>query len=195
MPITINTSQPRPPKKEPIAHANNKWFTWMIEAGIIVLVILVMVIVRLKIYNVSIPISRSMEPTLHVGDRVIYDHRASIQGKWQRGDIVFFEPPPSWEDAEGDLLVKRVVGLPGETIVVRGGHVYVDNQEIKMGLVEDGDDNTRPYKLGPDEYFVMGDNRSNSDDSRQHGPIQRANIRGRAVYRLWPAPGSLVGWS
>lgn len=194
MPITINTSQPRPPQKEPVARASNKWFTWMIEAGIIVLVVLVMVVVRLKIYNIAIPISRSMQPTLQVGDRIIYDHRASIQGKWQRGDIVFFKPPASWENSEDDLLVKRIIGLPGESIAVRGGVVWVNNQEIKIGTVANADDNFGPYKLGQDEYFVLGDNRSNSDDSRRQGPIKTTDIRGRAVYRLWPSPGSFPAW-
>ncbi len=194
MPITINTAQPRPPHKEPLARAQNKWFTLLIEAGIIVLVVLVMVVVRLKIYSVAIPISRSMEPTLRVGDRILYDHRDSLHDKWQRGDIVFFEPPASWEDAEGDLLVKRLVALPGETIAVRSGHVYVDNQELKTGTVEEEDDSFSPLTLGADEYFVLGDNRSNSDDSRRRGPIKGSNIRGRAAYRLWPSPGSFPAW-
>jgi signal peptidase I len=191
MPITINTSQPRPPKKEATELASNKWLTWLIEAAIILLAVVVVVIVRVKIYNVSIVISRSMEPTLHVGDRLVFDHRASIQGQWKRGDIVFFEPPSTWQDAEGDLLVKRIIALPNETISIRAGHVYVDNQEIKAGMVEDADDNLVPRRLGTDEYFVIGDNRSNSDDSRNHGPIRKGDIRGRAVYRLWPSPGAL----
>ena len=193
MPITINTSQPRSARKA-TSPADNKWLTWLIEAAIILLAVLVMVIVRVKIYNVSIVISRSMEPTLHVGDRLVFDHRSSIQGQWKRGDILFFEPPPTWQDAEGDLLVKRLIGLPDETISIRGGHVYVDNQEIKGGMVEDADNNLPPRQLGPDEYFVMGDNRSNSDESRNHGPIRKQDIRGRAVYRLWPAPGALSTW-
>ncbi|HEY0073998.1 MAG TPA: signal peptidase I [Abditibacteriaceae bacterium] len=191
MPITVNTSQPRPPKKDPVLHANNKWLTWLIEAAIIALAVLVVIIVRVKIYNVSIVISRSMEPTLHIGDRLVFDHRSSIQGQWKRGDIVFFEPPPTWQDAEGDLLVKRLIALPNETIFIRAGHVYVDNQEITEGMVEDGNDNLGPRKLGPDEYFVLGDNRGNSDDSRNQGPIRKQDIRGRAVYRLWPSPGAL----
>lgn len=190
MPITINTAQP-PSSRKALSPGENKWLTWAIEAAIILLAVLVMVIVRVKIYNVSIVISRSMEPTLHVGDRLVFDHRSSIQGKWKRGDIVFFEPPPTWQDAEGDLLVKRVIALPNETVFIRAGHVYVDNQEVKQGLVEDPQDNLLPRKMGPDEYFVLGDNRSNSDDSRNHGPIRQKDIRGRAVYRLWPSPGAL----
>lgn len=194
MPLTINTAQPRQPQNEPVARAGNKWFTWLIEAIIIVLAVLAMVVVRLKIYNIAIPISRSMEPTLQVGDRIVYDHRASIQGKWQRGDIIFFEPPASWQEADGDMLVKRIIALPGETIEVRAGHVYVNSQELKTGSVEAGDDNTPPFKLGRDEYFVMGDNRRNSDDSRHLGPIKGSYVRGRAVYRLWPSPGRFPAW-
>ena len=194
MPITINTSQPRAPKKEATSPADNKWLTWLIEAAIIILAVLVVVIVRVKIYNISIVISRSMEPTLHIGDRLVFDHRSSIQGDWKRGDIVFFEPPSTWQDAEGDVLVKRIIGLPNETIWIRAGHVYVDNQEIKAGTVENADDNLTPRHLGPDEFFVMGDNRSNSDDSRNRGPIGKNDIRGRAVYRLWPSPGALSSW-
>ena len=192
MPITINTSPSS--QKESKARGSNKWLRWLLEAAIIVFVVLLMVVVRLKIYNIAIPISGSMEPTLQVGDRIVYDHRASIQGQWQRGDIVFFKPPASWQDADGDLLVKRIVGLPNETIAIRGGHVSVDNQEIKAGTVEDGDDNFMPFKLDQDEYFVLGDNRGNSDDSRRHGPIKSQDIEGRAVYRLWPAPGAFPAW-
>jgi signal peptidase I len=197
MPITVNTAQPRKPERndqEPDSHEENKWLTWMIEAGIILIFLLLVVVVRLKIYDISIPISRSMEPTLQVGDRIVYDHRDSIKGHWQRGDIVFFDAPPSWGDAEGEVLVKRVIGLPGETIVVQNGHVYASDQEIKAGMLEDADDNYGPVKLGADEYFVMGDNRKNSDDSRHHGPVKRGDIRGRAVYRLWPSPGRFPYW-
>lgn len=194
MPITIDTSQPRPPKPEKVPHSENKFITWMIEVGIIALAIALAFVVRVKIYDVGIVTSGSMQPTLYVGDRVVIDHRDSFQGKWQRGDIVFFTPPQSWADSDTSLLVKRVVGLPGERISVQAGHVLVNGQDIKTGNVEDADDNTVSVTLGADEYFVMGDNRGNSDDSRAHGPVKRSDIYGRAVYRLWPSPGRLSGW-
>jgi signal peptidase I len=190
MPITINTAQKPPPKSnEP--RAENKLITWLIEAAIIILAIVIMVVVRQHVYDVAIVTSRSMEPTLMVGDRVIFDHRRSLAGKWQRGDVIFFDPPETWPDEDGMVLVKRIVGLPGETIEVKNGHIYANGQDIQIATHEDAEDNMGPRILGKDQYFVLGDNRANSEDSRTNGPISANDIRGRTVFRLWPAPGRL----
>lgn len=202
MPITINTAKNAdPPKKDgPAAdnlngdsggHEGAKWLSWLIEISILVVVVLLAFLVRHEFYDVAIVTSRSMEPTLMVGDRVVFDHRRSLYGQWQRGDIVFFDPPERWRTDDPSVLVKRVVALPGETIEVRGGHVFVNGQEIKDGAQEDAEDNMAPLNLDKDQYFVMGDNRRNSADSRLNGPIGKADIRGRATLRLWPAPGRL----
>ncbi len=202
MPITINTAKkPEPPKNDPPAggeadaasggHGGAKWLSWVIEIAIIVVVVLLAVLVRQGLYDVAIVTSRSMEPTLTVGDRVVFDHRQSLYGQWQRGDIVFFDPPESWLSDDPSVLVKRIIGLPGETIEVRGGQVLVNDVEIKAGAQTDPEDNVPPLKLTEDQYFVMGDNRRNSADSRVNGPIAKSDIRGRATIRLWPSPGRL----
>ena len=202
MPITINTAKKSEPPQKGVAatdgsndesgsHKGAKWLSWLIEISIIVVVVLLAFLVRSGLYDVAIITSRSMEPTLKVGDRLIFDHRKSLYGQWKRSDIVFFDPPESWRTDDPSVLVKRIVGLPGETIAVRQGRVFVNEQEIKEGAQEDAGDNLLPLKLGDNQYFVMGDNRVNSSDSRANGPISKDDIRGRATMRLWPSPGRL----
>lgn len=202
MPITINTAKkPEAPKGDSPAsgepdgdsgsHGGAKWLSWLIEIAIIVVVLMLAVLVRHSIYDIAIVTSRSMEPTLTIGDRVVFDHRQSLYGQWQRGDIVFFDPPESWRSDDPSVLVKRVIGLPGETIEVRQGKVFVNDGEIKADTQEDAGDNIPSFKLAEDQYFVMGDNRRNSADSRVNGPITKGDIRGRATLRLWPSPGRL----
>jgi signal peptidase I len=107
----------------------------------------------------------------------------------RRGEIVAFHahgqiggeitPDPHSRELE---LNKRVIGVPGDTVVGRGNRVYVDGRKAD-------DIPTRPFgavRLGPKQYFVMGDNRSVSDDSRDFGPVPRAAIFARAVFILWP---------
>ena len=201
MPITINTAKkPAPPTDDSASSGSNgeaggqkgsKWLSWLIEISIIVVVVLLAFMVRHGLYDVAIVTSSSMEPTLMVGDRVVFDHRQSLYGQWQRGDIVFFDPPETWNNDDPSVVVKRVVGLPGETIEMRQGHVFVNGQEIKEGAQDDAEDNLLPLKLSNNQYFVMGDNRRNSSDSRANGPITKDDIRGRATVRLWPAPGRI----
>ena len=194
MPITINTAKrPAPPPTEGVvgesaqtAEHHPKWFTALLEFAIIAVAVAVMFLVRLNIYDVAIVTSRSMEPTLLVGDRIVFDHRKSLQGTWKRFDVVFFEPPESWEDADKSLLVKRIIGMPGETVGIQWGNVIINGKTYQDAGKGDADQVVPPVTLGKDQYFVLGDNRGNSDDSRSHGPIGDKDIRGRAVYRMWP---------
>lgn len=110
-----------------------------------------------------------------------------------RGDIVILRDP---EDPSQDFI-KRVIGLPGERILIRGGHVYINDHLLVEPYLHlsspwvtqaDWPDNGRPVTLGPDEYFVMGDNRNNSSDSRVFGPIHRNAIEADAWIRLLPLP-------
>lgn len=180
--------------------ASNKTLTWIIEGVIIVLAVLLGLAIRWGVYESAIIISRSMSTTLLVGDRLLIDHRNSLHGQWRRGDIIAFTPPPAWAsnqnngDAVGDQYVKRVIGLPGETIDVRAGAAVINGKSLNepyLNKTPCPDEGPLHMTLGPDQYFVMGDNRANSEDARDHGPIANSDINGRAVRIL--APFSRMG--
>ncbi len=175
--------------------ASNKTLTWIIEGAIIVLALLLGLAIRLGVYESAVIISRSMSPTLLVGDRLLIDHRNSLHGQWRRGDIIAFTPPLSWAvaeengEAQGEQYVKRVIGLPGETVDVQAGATAINGKllgEPYINQTPSPDEGLKRWTLGPDQYFVMGDNRANSADSRDHGPISDSDINGRAVRILAP---------
>ncbi len=140
--------------------------------------------------------SGSMEPTLKINDRIIVDKLSYHLHPVHRGDIVVFRRPPA-DSAGGPQikdLVKRVVGLPGETISAHGGNVYINGKILKEPYLPRG---THTYGIPKQvipkgEYFVMGDNRSDSYDSRRFGPIPGSLIIGRVMFRFWPL--SRLAW-
>jgi signal peptidase I len=144
--------------------------------------------------------SGSMLPTLQVGDRIIVDKLSYHLHDVHRGDIVVFARPPLEDQAYADL-VKRVIGLPGETISSRDGQVYINGkllsepwlpkgpQDFTGALPGDAHEQFNlpgPVKIPAGDYFVMGDNRTDSEDSRFFGPIPGSLIVGRAVAVVWP---------
>jgi signal peptidase I len=133
--------------------------------------------------------SASMEPTLMIGDRILVDKVSYHLHAVHRGDIVVFSTPPG-EDAGPNVkdLVKRVIGLPGETVSSAGGKVVINGQPLSEPWLVSGTVTVgiTPQKIPPDEYFVMGDNRSDSQDSRFFGPIHGSIIVGRVVLKIWP---------
>jgi signal peptidase I len=123
----------------------------------------------------------SMEPSLHNGNYVIADKLAYVGAEPQRGDIVVF----AREGRPGDYL-KRVIGLPGETIEIANGVVYIDGQPLDEPYIVPASGNYPAFRLGDDEYFMIGDNRGNSQDSRSFGPVSLDDIEGRAWIVYWP---------
>ena len=131
----------------------------------------------------------SMEPTLSSEDNLIVDKISYRFHDPERFDIIVF--PYLKED--DTFYIKRIIGLPGETVQIdEAGNIYVDEKLLqenygKEVILHPGRA-IDPIKLGPDEYFVMGDNRNNSTDSREPkvGNIRRENIIGRAWLRIWP---------
>ena len=132
--------------------------------------------------------SLSMFPTLHEGDRVLVNKLSYRLHDVHRGDLVVFERPPGQPESQIKDLIKRVVGLPGETIESRRGEVYIDGKRLDEPYLRDGitTDNLRRQKIPADHIFVMGDNRPDSADSRVFGPIDEDLVVGRAFIRVWP---------
>jgi signal peptidase I len=136
--------------------------------------------------------SGSMVPTLKVWDRVLINKLAYDLEEPQRGDIVLLEDPAGGEDP----LIKRVVGLPGDTLEIRNGALFVNGEPTNEPYLHRkpcvrGMPKTcsfGPVRVPENLYFVMGDNRANSGDSRFFGPVPEKDLIGEALFRFWP-PG------
>ncbi len=132
--------------------------------------------------------SGSMLPTLQINDRLIVDKVSYRFESPQRGDVVVFNPTDELlRQNFKDAFIKRVIGLPGETIEVLNGRVYVNGKALNEDYVADRPD----YQWGPQtvpqgSYLVLGDNRNQSYDSHYWGFVPREKIIGRAVVRFWP---------
>ena len=131
--------------------------------------------------------SESMVPTLQKQDRVLVNKVSYHMHSVHRGDIVVFEHSPGFDPAIKDLI-KRVIGLPGETVQGMDGHVFVNGHQLNEPYLPPGVVTTDfAAKVIPaDRYWVMGDNRTNSSDSRVFGPIAKSQIVGRAFVLIWP---------
>jgi signal peptidase I len=162
------------------------------------------IVIAIKFYVVNpyrIP-SSSMEPTLHcarpgmgcearfsdrvLADRLIYHFRDP-----KRGEIVVFNTPKSAEQhgCGGGVFVKRIIGLPGDVWSERNGFVYIDGKKLNEPYIkpERRDHQTKgPIKIGKDQYFMMGDNRASSCDSRVWGTVPRHLLIGEVFFTYWP---------
>lgn len=136
--------------------------------------------------------SGSMEPTLKPNDRVLVNKLGYDLHSIHRGDIVVFKAPPSEaNDPSVKDLIKRVIGLPGDRIQAINGHVYIDGNLLSEPYLPPGTVTTNlPLTVvAPGQYFMLGDNRGDSKDSRFIGAIPRHLIVGRAFIRVWPLSG------
>jgi len=175
----------------------------------LVLAVVVFMLLQTTVRNFKVDGS-SMDPTLEHGqyllvNRLLYlridsERISKIIPFWQstdqtshfavrapkRGEVIVFQFP---QDPNKDF-VKRVVGLPGEVIEMRDGRVYVDGVVLEEPYLTAKDNsNKSEYQLKDGEYYVLGDNRSHSNDSRSWGPVPEANLRGKVWMVYWPLPG------
>lgn len=139
---------------------------------------------------------QSMVPTFQSGEYVLTDKVSYKLGQPERGDIVVFHAPPAANCPVGTGcdFIKRVLGVPGDTVEVRDDSIIVNGQALTEPYIPDEFETLpgaftrdRAITLGADEYFVSGDNRPYSSDSRAWGPIQKRDIVGKAFFRYWPA--------
>ncbi|MCD6471074.1 signal peptidase I [bacterium] len=132
----------------------------------------------------------SMEPTFENNDYLLIEEISYKFENPQRGDVIVFRSPRN----PREYLIKRIIGLPNERVVIKDSNIYIYNQQYKYGLKLEENyllPGMSTYgnidiKLKPDEYYVLGDNREASLDSRSFGPIHRSEIVGRVWLRGWP---------
>ncbi|MCU1456256.1 MAG: signal peptidase [Actinomycetia bacterium] len=170
------------PRKRSTARTLLEW------GGLIIAALLIAFVIKTYLVEAFYIPSESMTPTLLIGDRVLVNKLSYDLHDVHRGDIVVFKAPPGEETAQIKDLVKRVVGLPGETIEGRGGHIYIDNKQLAEPYLPKGVQ-SRVFpaeKIPPGHYYVLGDNRQNSKDSTYFHAINGNLIVGRVFLRIWP---------
>jgi signal peptidase I len=168
-----------------------RWaYEWL---AILVVAVVVAVVLRTFVVQTFYIPSASMVPTLQVGDRIMVNKLSYHFHSVHRGDIIVFKRPPN-EDCAGPPvpdLVKRVIGLPGETISDRNGTVYINGKALDQTWLPKHLSSTytasfNPVHIAANHYFVMGDNRVDSCDSRDWGTVPGNYIVGRVELRIWP---------
>jgi signal peptidase I len=167
-------------------------FTWEL-LKVVIISLAIIIPVRYFLIQPFYVKGMSMEPNFHDHEYLIIDEISYRFKEIQRGDIIVFRYPKDPQE----YFIKRVIGLPGEKIEVKDGQVYIYNQQYKDGVILEekylspdlrtfSTSGTDSVTLGPDEFFVLGDNRNSSKDSRSFGPVDRSFITGRVLLRGWP---------
>lgn len=155
-----------------------------------ILRMVVFVVAVTALFDMVIPRSlvdgTSMRPTFEDGERLIVSRLNYLLGDPQRGEIIVFNSINPNEP--GVMLIKRVVGLPGETVTIREQRVFINGEPLNETYIfeECRTCADNEWVLGPDEYFVMGDNRNVSRDSRYFDAVSRDHIVGDVLFRFWP---------
>lgn len=159
----------------------NEWIEW---TKAIIIALLLAFILRTFVFATSIVEGDSMYPSLEDGERIVFNKLVYIISKPERGDIIIIQQPEKH-------YVKRIIGLPNETIEMKDHTLYIDGKKVESDYVDDFESkltgNFGPITLPEDNYFVMGDNRAISKDSRNGlGLIDRSDIIGRSEFVVYP---------
>jgi signal peptidase I len=184
------------------------WRTRVAEdIGLVALAVIVAIVVRAFIAQAYFIPSASMVPQLKINDRVVVSRLSYDLHSVHRGDIVVFKAPRALDldqhhsggflraigaalgvVEDHTVLIKRVIGLPGESVSGRNGHVYIGDELLVEPYLPPGTvtSNFGPITVPPGDVWVMGDNRGDSEDSRYFGPIPERTIVGRATWKVWP---------
>jgi signal peptidase I len=176
--------QPLPPpprRRAPRGPANRRSHLAREIIETIALTIIIFVAIRFSVQTFTVD-GQSMEPGLHGGEYVLVNKLAYLFHGPSRGDVIVFHYPvnPNLD------FIKRVIGLPGDTIKITTNQVFVNGVLLREPYIEAPVNVPVSITLKSDEYFVMGDNRPNSDDSRSWGPLPKNYIIGKATVVFWP---------
>ncbi len=177
-PQTLPAPEPDAGQPQTSTAQGSSLFREIVETLLLTVVIFVLVNAITGRFRID---GSSMEPSLHDGEYVIVNRVTYRLQPPQRGDVIVFQREGSRE------FIKRVIGLPGETVEVRGGHVLVNGVALDESYIAQPNAYTmEPRKIGPNEYFVLGDNRNNSSDSHNWGTVALNTIDGKAWVIYWP---------
>src|SRR3989304_2624172 len=151
---------------------------------LITLVIAIVIFLLLKTtIQSSVVIGPSMEPGLNNNQRLVISKVSYVFGQPQRGDVIILHAPNSWQTE----YIKRIIAIPGDTVEIKNGTVYVNGIELYEPYIADPPYYTFPKEeMAPNSYFVLGDNRNNSNDSHNGWTISRQSIVGKAWISIWP---------
>lgn len=186
-------SAPLPPTDQPPPQQQqrSRGVGWVIEIAVTVaLAVALYFVIQTFIVQTYRVEGQSMDRTLRDGQHLLIDKLTPRFDSYSRGDVVVLHPPDQAESSTP--YIKRVIGVPGDHVEIRDGGVWINGLRLDEPYVPDGDptESEDPdfdtVDLGPDEVWVMGDNRQHSVDSRTFGPVQVSEIIGRAWLRFWP---------
>ncbi len=174
-------------KKKEKKEKKGFWQEFLELVRFTLLVLLVVIPIRIFIAQPFIVSGHSMDPTFHDGDYLIVDEISYKYKNPERGQVIIFKLPSNHKR----FLIKRIIGLPGETVKIEGGKIYITEKngkkiELDENYLNGNFSSYGTWKLGKNEYFVMGDNRNNSSDSRSWGLLDRKLIIGKTFLRLFP---------
>lgn len=177
-PQSLPATEPDAGQTQPKAVQSSSLFREIVETLLLTIVIFVLVNTLTGRFRID---GSSMQPNLHDGEYVIVNRIVYRLHPPQRGDIVVFRREANRE------FIKRIIGLPDETVEVRGGRVFVNGAAIEEPYIaQPSVYSMEPRKVGENEYFVLGDNRNNSSDSHNWGTVAISAIDGKAWVTYWP---------
>ncbi|HIU12093.1 MAG TPA: signal peptidase I [Candidatus Onthocola stercorigallinarum] len=142
-----------------------------------VLIIIAVILIRTFIITPVRVDGASMDQTLEDGQILLLYKLANVD----YGDIVVLD-----EEKEGEIIIKRIIGMPGDTVSIRDNTIYVNGEEVEEDYAYGETSDYEEITLDDDEYFILGDNRPISKDSRYFGPVKEDEIIGKIIFRLWP---------
>jgi signal peptidase I len=188
-------SQPAP-ETAPARHEGKQFLREILETvGLAVILFLVINVISARVRVEGY----SMLPTLNNGEYVLISRLSYVVGKYQRGDIIVFRPPmypnaPLWQrlfglpgfDDQYEDYIKRIIGLPGETVRIDNGTVYINDVPLTEPYIAAYPDYSNVWVVPEGQLFVLGDNRNNSADSHAWGFLPEKNVLGKALVVYWP---------
>lgn len=182
------TSEQRVSTATPVVKSPAK--LWWDNFQILFIALILALLIRLFVAEPRFIPSDSMVPTLEIGDRLVVEKVSYRLHPPQFGDIVVFDPPPQLQQfgfKKDQAFIKRIIGKPGQTVQVSGGKVYVDDRPLLEPYIAAPPDYVLPpVEVPSGQFFVMGDNRPNSNDSHVWGFLPANHIIGRACFRFYP---------